>query len=316
MPPLYSVKSYKYTTISILFHILLTTIIKFYLKFCHHKAAFRMRDIFEYLDYRGFLQDFYAAEKQSKKFFSYRYMADKIGVNHSSLIKILARKRHLSGRNIPAVLSLCNLQGPRADYFTNLVYFTKAKSDTACKPYLEKMLALRDCPSARILKDRYEYFSKWYYAAVRSLLDCIEFRGDYALLARKLNPPITESRARAAIALLVRLKFIRKDTRGVYRVTDAHVTTGESWESAAISTYQRETIQLAASSLERDKKETRDISTLTMSVDREALDDIKNILREARAAIIRRVDEIPDDRLDRVYQLNMQYIPLSKYENT
>lgn len=271
-----------------------------------------MHDIFEYLDYRLFLQDFYKAEKLEKRFFSYRYMAFKIGINHSSLIKVLACKRHISDRHIPSIIKLCGLTNTRAGYFKNLVYFTKAKSDAECRPYLEKMLSLRESPSIRITKDRYEYFSKWYNAAIRSLLDCIDFKGDYRRLCRLLTPPVTEVQARRAIRLLERLKFIRKDSSGRYRTTDAHVTTGESWESIAIKAYQKETIQLSVSALEHSPKDTRDISSITMSVDREALADIRNILREARSAIVKRVSEIPDSRLDRVYQLNMQCIPLSR----
>jgi uncharacterized protein (TIGR02147 family) len=95
-------------------------------------------------------------------------------------------------------------------------------------------------------------------------------------------------------------------------LTDAHVTTGERWEALAIRDFQKQTIMLSADSLTRDPKQTRDISSLTVSVDQEAFDEIREIIRECRAAIVRRIDQIPDGSRDRVYQLNIQCIPLTR----
>ena len=68
---------------------------------------------------------------------------------------------------------------------------------------------------------------------------------------------------------------------------------------------------MSSSSIERDPKESRDISSVTMSIDKESFEDVKEILRECRASVIKRVDSISDNSTDRVYQLNMQLIPLS-----
>ena len=72
---------------------------------------------------------------------------------------------------------------------------------------------------------------------------------------------------------------------------------------------------MSSLSIERDPKEIRDISSITMSINGECFEDIKEIIRECRAAIIKRVDLIPDDQKnDRLYQLNIQLIPLSKID--
>jgi uncharacterized protein (TIGR02147 family) len=67
-------------------------------------------------------------------------------------------------------------------------------------------------------------------------------------------------------------------------------------------------------SLERDGRETRDISTITMSITEDGFKEITEFVKEFRAAVIKRVDEMNLEKRDRVYQLNMQLIPLSRVD--
>lgn len=276
-----------------------------------------MDTIFNYLDYRAFLRDYYDSRKKSETFFSYRYMANKLKMDHSLLVKILSGKRHIADNAIENFIKFCKFSKREAQYFETLIHFEKARSKEQCRLYFEALLHLKGYRSSTITKEQYEYFQKWYHVAMRSLLDVYKFKGNYKELASKLNPPITVPQAKKAIALLKKLKFIIKNKNGSYSVTDAHVTTGEKWQDIAISAYQKETIQMSTSSIERDPKELRDISSITMSIDEECFEDMKEIIRECRASIIKRVDSISDDHTDRVYQLNMQLIPLSaiKKEN-
>jgi uncharacterized protein (TIGR02147 family) len=271
-----------------------------------------MKPIFEYLDYRGFLSDYYRRQKEANYFFSYRYMSQKLGIDHSLIVKIFAGKRHLANKTIPAFIKFCRLSGKEADYFEALVRFTKAKSEREAKVYLERMLALKEYTSFSLEASQYEFYQKWYYSAVRALLDCITFDGDYALLAKSLNPPITPDQAKAAIDLLVKLHLIEQNQDGIYKPTSHHISSGNHWQSFAIAAFQKETIAMSAQSLDRDPRDTRDISSVTMSITREAFEEIRLILQECRSTIIKKVNEIPDGESDRVYQLNLQMIPLSR----
>lgn len=276
-----------------------------------------MISVFEYLDYRAFLKDYYEERKKDEPFFSYRFMANRINMDHSLLVKILTGKRHVSDKAIEEFASLCKLSKKESLYFSTLIHFEKARTQKESKRYFEELLEMRSFSSTSISKDQYEYFNKWYYAAIRSLLDYYPFKGDYKELADQLSPRVTVIQAKQAIELLIRLSLIKEDENGIFRVTEAHVTTGEKWHDLAISAFQKETISLSTRAIENHRKEKRDISSVTMSINEECFRDVKEILRECREAIIKRVDVIPDNCTDRVYQVNMQLIPLSvnKVEN-
>jgi uncharacterized protein (TIGR02147 family) len=275
-----------------------------------------MKDLIDYFDYRQFLRDFYEEKKKNNYFYSFRFMAEKVGMDHSLLVKVLLGKRHISSSNVKQFAHLCGFSSLEEKYFETLVNFDKARSESQSKVYFEKLLSLKHHTAKRIEEDQYEYFKKWYYAAFRSLLDIYEFKGDdYKLLGEQLNPRISEREAREAMDLLEKLGFISKDRDGIYRVTEAHVSTGEKWRSLAIKNFQKEIIALSLYSLDQGAQETRDISTVTMSITEDGFKEIKELAKEFRAAVIKRVNEMNMEPRDRVYQLNMQFIPLSRVDS-
>ena len=72
-------------------------------------------NIYDYSDYRKFLQEFYELEKSLDSSFSYRVFAAAVGMDASLLLKILQGKRHISPKCI--------------DVFVNFFHFKDAKTD-------------------------------------------------------------------------------------------------------------------------------------------------------------------------------------------
>lgn len=269
-----------------------------------------MKPVFEYFDYRDYLKDFYEERKAIHSFFSYRYFGNKVGVDPSYLLKVLLKNRHLSEKSVPKVISFCGLSGAEAEYFHTLVYFIKAKTQRESRLHFEKLLSIRNVNS-RLLEDwQYEYFCTWYHPVVRSILEYFDFKGDYALLGKQLSPPISAKEARASVELLKALDLISCDENGRYHLTDNAVTTGEQWHSLAISAFQEQTIRLSQESLERHDRSLRDISTITMNINSENFEEIRNRITEFRHSIIAYAGECNDP--DRTYQLNIQLFPLTE----
>lgn len=237
-------------------------------------------------------------------------MGQKLNLDHSFIVKILMGKRHIKESLIPDLVALCKLEGNEAEYFETLVYFTKARSDAQIKLYFEKLLSLKSVTHYNIHESQFEYFNKWYYAAVRSAVEYFDFSVDYKSLAQHMNPKITQKQAKESIALLQNLKLIEKDEEGVYKLTKNHLTTSEKWKNIAIRDYQRDVIAMSADSIARDHKDIRDISTITMAIEADKLPLFKTMLKEFREAVINQVDEMATP--DSVYQLNLQMIPLTK----
>lgn len=268
-----------------------------------------MVSVFDYLDYRDFLQDYYNDRKKNDAYFSYRFMGARVHLHASHLIRILQKQRHITLKSIPGFAGLCKMSLREREYFEALVNFNKAKSETQAKSAFERLLSLSSLDKRQLRADQYELFQHWYYGAIQVLFSFVPFKDDYAALAKRLSPPISVHQAKKAVALLERLDLIRRNCNGYFELSDQFVTTGDKWKSLAARVFQHETIRLADESLDRHAKELRDISTVTIGITKKDLPLLRETIAEFRQSLLRiaKDGDAPDD----VYQFNVQLFPLT-----
>ena len=268
-----------------------------------------MINIFDYIEYREYLRDYYQEQKRTKPFFSYRFIGNRVGMDSSFVLKVLQGGLHISPKKIESFIKLLNLNAQEAEYFETLVHFCRAKTQRQRGVYFDKLFSISNVKAHRLEAHQYEFFRKWYYSAVWSIINCSSFKGDFRALAEACLPPITVWDAKRAIKLLERLGLIAKGPDGAFRTTDINLTTGQKWHSHAIEGHQREMLRLAGESIERCPKNERDISTVTVCVDENILPEIREHIRQFRTLLIKLINS--HGGASKVYQLNIQLFPLS-----
>ena len=269
-------------------------------------------NIFEYFDFRSLMHDLYKERKAEDSGFSYRYIAKKAGFSSAGFFtKVLQGKSNISVPLIFKFAEVFKLTKAETDYFEQLVLFCQATSESEKRHFFEKMVGMRKAKVKTLDPGQFELFGKWYYVAVREVLDVFLFRGDYKELAKKVYPPIKRSEAKEAIETLEKLGLIKQDPNGYYKRLDAIVSSGDQWQSLVIQKYQSETMELAKEALYSVPKSHRDISTLTLSISEAGLLRMKEKIKECRRELLEIAKA--DERADRVYQLNLQLFPLSAF---
>jgi len=269
-----------------------------------------MNSIFDFFDYQAFLRYYIDERKKENSWFSYRYFALKIDMDHSNLIKVLLGKRHISKQNALSITNFLKFNTKEKEYFTTLVDFNKSKNDAKSNILLEELLSIKNVQPKKLETDQYDYYREWYHTAIYSLIDYFDFRGNYKELAAELNPVISVKEARESITLLEKLKLIEQNGDGRYVQTHKLLTSGHNWHSLAIQKFQEETIKLSLRSLTHDNKNIRDITTLTMALSRSDMEAIKEITEQYRKSVIKVINESGPG--DMVYQLNIQFFPLTQ----
>lgn len=99
-------------------------------------------DIFNYLDYRKYLSDYYAWAKSTRPFFSYQYMAMKAGMDTSNLAKVLTGKCHVPEKVEGKFRTICDFNEQEQEYFQIMVQWAKAKNENQAALLLEKLRRL------------------------------------------------------------------------------------------------------------------------------------------------------------------------------
>lgn len=272
-----------------------------------------MPNIYDYLDFRAFIADAQKAIKASKPFFTYRYIAGKVGMKSPGHITwIIQGKRNLCDKKIPFFVQLFGLSAAESEFFAALVHFNQAQTHIEKKMFLDKLVTLQGPEKALIQPASYEFYNKWYYPVVRELMAIHKLGDDYKRMARLVTPAITSREAQQAVELLVRLKLIRKTPAGHYEQVRQSLSTGEEWRSVAIRQFQMDSFDLAKEALNSVDPLERDISTLTMSISDERFSIIKDRIRQFRSGLVSLITS--DCAPSKVYQMDIALFPLSKKE--
>jgi uncharacterized protein (TIGR02147 family) len=270
-----------------------------------------MKPIFEYSDYRLFLEDFLLAAKSRGAPITYEELGRKVGFTSKGFVtQIIQRKSNIPETKIQAFGSALGLKKKESEFFELLVRFDQAKTHRLKNEKIRNLTFRFKNRIQHIGPDKYDFYSAWYYSAIRSLLAYYPFNGDYKELGRQLTPAVTPGQAKKAIELLERLSLIVKKEDGYYHLTDRILTTGDPTDSTALVNFQQATMDLAKEALESFPKNCRDSSTLTLGLSKEgyraAVEKIAALRRELLT--IARFDR----QIDRVIQVNLHAFPLTK----
>lgn len=267
-------------------------------------------NIFEYLNYREYLRDFYELRHAEDWHFSHRYIAEQASMDASMFNKILQGKRNLTPRLVKAFAKMFSTTEQEKDYFFNMVAFNQAKTHSESRLYLERLVATKECNVHSLAKDQFEYFSSWHHAVVRELLGIYPYVGDARAFGLMVHPPLSASQIKTSVALLERLSLIKKnDTTGFYEQTKGFVTSGSESYSTEVNHYIQQNLKIANTALDRYTNEERNLSTLVFSCDDETYVEVVEMIRRFRREILGRVATC--EKPNRVFQLGTQFFPLS-----
>jgi uncharacterized protein (TIGR02147 family) len=274
--------------------------------------------VFDYTDYRRYLADYYSESKRSIKAFSYRYFTKKAGINSVGLYKDIVEGRQKLGRAfIYKFSSAMNHSKKETEYFENMVFFNESSSAEERTLYFERMIACQKTNATIIDATKYEFYNKWYYSAIRALISIGQFSDNeqcYKKISNILNPRIQPEEVKHAILLLERLGFICKAEDGIFRLTDTSITTGALKPHTNVLlmnvvNFQKEVMTLANESIDRFGINKINLSTLTLGISETTVNVVKEelaVLRNKLAILAKN-----DSSADRVYQLTMQFFPMS-----
>jgi uncharacterized protein (TIGR02147 family) len=267
--------------------------------------------IFEYLDYRRYLQDFYAGRKAENPSFSYENFARKAGLKSKGMLHdILTGKRALSKDSLFKIGEAMGLDEKALAYFEDLVAYGQAKTLKE-KSFFFRRLKEKS-PRTRIQKirdDCYEFYSQWYNNTLRELLPLIRFKGDFEALGGMLNPPIPAAQARKALDLLIRLGLLEK-TRSGFRQNDRLITSGEDVEAMALRDFHMQNMSLAADSIDKVPRAERDHSCLIVAFSQPGFEAVKGEIQAFRKKILKMSEE--DVKPNRIFHVNFLVFPTTR----
>ncbi len=268
--------------------------------------------IYDYFDYRSYLKDFYKEKKAGQSSFSYQIIANKAGFKSKSFFpQVVDGKRNLSEESVFALGNFFKLSEKEFKYFKSLVDFNQARTHAQKEHFFKALLDLNvNVKSKVILRDKHQFYSKWYHNTIRELVTFVDFKEDYSLLARMVKPRITTLQAKQSVEMLLRLGFINKKGNS-YIQADPDISTGDSVVSFSVEQFHIQNLQIAAESVRKTNSSERDISCIIAGLNDEGAQRVKEELRTFRKKLIAIINHYKDPK--RVYHVNFQFFPTTEH---
>jgi uncharacterized protein (TIGR02147 family) len=270
-----------------------------------------MINVYEYLDYKRYLEDYYHFMKMNSTKFSFRWFARKAGYSSSGYYSNVIKGVHpLSGSYVDKFIQGLELDDLEANYFHLLVKYQNAKSVVEKKKYLDELSNVKPSHFFRLKQSHHLYYSHWYISVVHQALGVFSYTNEAKALSDFIRPRLKKQEVIESIDLLKKLNLIVQDEDGYWRPMDPSSVGGSEVGVNAIRNFQKELMSRAQESVDFVAPENRHIISTTLTANAQGVQDIKNMITDLQNKIIGYSDSHVDH--DKLYHLNVQFFPMSR----
>ncbi len=270
-----------------------------------------MPRIYDYIDYRKFIVDYYQEQKASCGFTWRNFACAACFKNPVYLKQVSDGKYNLSKDAAPRVALSMKLNKVQAQFFCLLVEFGNARGRKEKSNAYRKLLEISREHKVKILgSDYFTYFNSWKNPVLRELAPMMPGAAPLAM-AHALRPQISAAEIRKSLQFLEKKHLLVMDSKGRYRQTDKVISMG-SYEIVPLvaTNIQREMAAFAMEAIDGLPVKERDISGITMSLSKEAYKKVAHQIAVCRKNIMDIVRK--DHNESRIYRVNFQLFPLTE----
>lgn len=267
--------------------------------------------IYNYLDYKDYLSDWFENQKSNRYGFSYRSFARSAKMDSPNYLqRIIARQRNMSEKYIHNFIAALNLNENESEYFKLLIKIEKTKEDKKREKLTQRLVEIRSQEETKVLsKPMLKYLSHWYIPIIRELIVLCQ-TDDPKLLANNILPKVNIREIKDSVDFLRANQYVSKAKDGKFIHKSPNLSTGDELVSDIVNSYHRSTLNLSSENLTTSELDERDISSLILSISQDSFDRIKKEIQIFRKKILSISNE--DQSPDRVYHLGFQFVPRSR----
>lgn len=247
--------------------------------------------LFDYFDYREFLQDYYRHHKTKNPAYSYRLFARKAKLGSPNYLKLVVDgKRRITDRTIYQFARGLGLSRDEEKYFRELVMYQEVSDPDSKEQHLRSLLKYQEKQRAPVAlkSDRIKYLLDWYHVVVRELVLGRDFKEDPKWIARRLGNKVTEAQAKESLDLLLKLNILERDTNGKLVQREPLLTSSDEVPSHVIRSLHRTYLRKAINSIFSIPMERRELSGLVLSIPAYRVKEIKDEIKEFRKKLNRK----------------------------
>ncbi|MGL1900564.1 MAG: TIGR02147 family protein [Fibrobacterales bacterium] len=266
-------------------------------------------NIFDYYNYRSYLKEYYDYKKSIDRTFTFRVFSKLAGIGSPSVYgDLVTGRRNITVALLPKFVKALGLNEKEERYLKQMMHFTHAKTQKSKEETFEVLAKMLPNSIRTLTRSQREYYKHWYHAAIREALAIFDVGDDLRDLGHFLNPQVSLPNVKKAMKLLQELELIEK-IDGHWRPKSGKII-GDHIDVFTMRAVQKQLIDLGKEAIDVYTPEKRNVSGIAMSVSNKGIERMIrkiNMFRREMADLAQ-----SDEEENQVYQLNLQFFPLTK----
>lgn len=265
-----------------------------------------LRSIFQFDDYRSYLEHFYEVKKAGVSGYSYREFAEAADLGSANYLKlIISGAKNLTIANIHQFAKALTLTGTEYEYFEALVLKNQSKGERESEYYHQKLVQLKkNKPKSKSTGSMRDLISEWYYPALLISLDGVavkEISHFQSQMAKRLG--ILESKVESAIQIFTKSEVV-EIVDGAYHLEARHLYALDSKSrEMAHKKFLGSQLQLSQKFLQEKYDKGAKFHCHTIKIKKESIDILNEKFKEYLSEVTALSDELVGDDL---IQINAQ----------
>ncbi len=271
-----------------------------------------MISIYEYIDYREYLNDWFDAKKSENKRFSHRMFSRLMDQKSPSFLKdIVHGRRNLTQEQQERCYKVLKLNAEERRYFNDMVLLDHSDDPNERDRSFERIAAARRLNGARKIEgESYRYLSRWYCPAIRELGQRPDFKATPEWVIEHLRPKISKKEAKEALQILKDLEILTVNNDGSHEFSEGSITTPMQVSGLAVHNYHQEMLKLAREGVSRFEPEDRHYIAVTVSIPESIIPKLKSELNDMAARLLDLCDSARGEA-EKACQIHLHFFPLS-----
>lgn len=269
-------------------------------------------NLFDYFDYREFLQDYYHFHKKRNSAYSYRLFARKAKLGSPNYLKLVVDgKRRITDRTLYQFARGLGLSRDEEKYFRELVMYQEVSDPDSKEQHLKSLLKYQEkqrTPTP-LSEDRVKVLMEWHHLVIRELVVTRDFHEDTVWIAKRLGNKITETQAKESLDLLLKLKLLRRGENEKLEQSEPLLTSADDVPSHVLRSLHRTYLRKAMNSIFSVSMDRRELSGLLLAVPSHRVREIKEEIKEFRKKLNRKYGL--DRNADEIFFAGLYFFPVT-----
>jgi uncharacterized protein (TIGR02147 family) len=274
-----------------------------------------MINIYEFIDYRNYLNVWFEEKKRENPRYSYRMLSRLLKSKSPSFLKdVIKGSKNINDDQRDRLIHLLDLNEMQREYFINLVLLAQSNETEVQNTSMERISAIRRIEGAtKIEGESYRYLSRWFCPVIREMSMHPDFRCNPEWISVRLTPPISVEEAKEALQILSDLDMLDIRSETDFTTKDGSLSTSLQVQGLAVNNYHQQMLHLAQESVMRFIEHERHILGVTVSINSSQIPELK---KELNIMVARILDlcESSKQQKDQTIQVGLHMFPLSKVQ--